>query len=191
MTHYVLPIEHLQELSQEILASSDPVVIEDRLRLIIKFYGIYNVDYGYDAPIWRGRKCSGPEGFSNLREVHYPPAAATKPGRLNDSGKPMLYVSMVQFSVLEELQAEAGDFVHYISYGLQKRHVRAAFIGEFTHVQRWGRATLQRRLVRRSTESSRAWSFRLPRLLSSLMPSWRRCCATRMPRRTTTFARVR
>lgn len=138
---FLLPIDQLQAISSAIRASADPSEIERLLAQVLKFYGVINFEFRYDRALWRGVLCDSDRGHQSIHRVTQPPPQFTKNGRLNDAGRPVLYTSISQFSVLEEIDAKAGDFVQVVPYQLQpESRLKSCLVGEITHVNRWGRA---------------------------------------------------
>jgi hypothetical protein len=142
MAQYVLPLGQLHALAREIRASSDATEIEEKLKLVLRFAHVINVDWKFDAPLWRGRRCPSSDGYASIAEVGCPPPESCGAGRLNEPGKPVLYVSKLQHSVFEELGLAEGEFVHLVGYSMQGTAVRTALLGEYTQVHRWGEASM-------------------------------------------------
>lgn len=141
MNKKVLQLDYLQNISREIFDSSNPDVIEKKLSYVLDFYTLINYEFTYDQALWRGVRCETANGFSNINRVGYPPPSYAKAGRLNETGSPVLYVSINQFSVLEEIGAKEGDFVHVVAYKFNKGcRLRCGLVGEVTQVHRWGTA---------------------------------------------------
>lgn len=141
MSKYVLPLEQLQVISRKVHTSSDPVEIESNLSLALGFYGLINYQYRYDRALWRGVLCDSAKGHANIRRVGYPPPELSRNGRLNEAGRPLLYASANQFTVLEEIGAKADDYVHMIAYAFKpNERLRTGIVGEITQVHRWGRS---------------------------------------------------
>lgn len=158
MSKYVLPLDQLQAISRKVHTSSDPAEIERSLSLALGFYGLINYQYRYDRALWRGVLCDSSDGHTNIRRVGYPPPELSRNGRLNEAGHPLLYVSVNQFTVLEEIGAKAGDYVHMTAYAFkQGEKLRAGIVGEITQVHRWGRSL-----------SSESLSQELNRILNGL-----------------------
>lgn len=141
MPKQVLPIDRLQAISHAIRNSSNAAEIEGYLALILRFAGLINFNFHYDRALWRGVLCDSPNGYPNIRRVGYPPPELTRNNRLNEAGYPLLYTSTNQFTVLEEIGAKAGDFVHVVAYAFAPAaKLRSGIFGEITQVHRWGRA---------------------------------------------------
>lgn len=148
VTEYVLPLDQLHKVARQLLATTDPAEIEEKLGLVLRFAHVINVEWKFDAPLWRGRRCSSSAGYSSILEVGAPPAHLCGPGRLNEPGKPVLYVSTTQHSVFEELGLGDGEYVHLVGYSMQGNAIRTALLGEYTQVHRWGEASLGSNLGR-------------------------------------------
>ncbi len=137
----VIEMNYLEECCKKALASSDAALVETQLKCLIKDYSLINYMLGYNFPLWRGRKCESPSGFKSLNELSYPPAKLTKTGRLNYSGKPVLYASFNKFCVFEEIGAKEGEYIHLIGYRIKKpKKIRCCVIGEVLNVHRSGHA---------------------------------------------------
>lgn len=141
MSKYVLPLDQLQAISRKVHTSSDPLEIENSLSLASSFYGLINYQFSYDRALWRGVLCESAEGHTNIRRVGYPPPEISRNGRLNEAGRPLLYASTNQFTVLEEIGAKAGDYVHITAFAIKpNENLRSGIVGEITQVHRWGSA---------------------------------------------------
>jgi|KBSMisStaDraftv2_1062788.scaffolds.fasta_scaffold69943_1 hypothetical protein len=142
MHEFALRLPTLQELCRAVAASQDPDEVATKLRHLLQFAQVLSYEIPHAGPIWRGRKCPDSRGFENIAELGAPPAAVTPANRLNDTGAPLLYVSTNKFSVLEEINAQPGDYVHLIAYSMDDRTLRSGIVGEITHVHRWGGSLL-------------------------------------------------
>lgn len=141
MPKYVLPLDQLQSISQEVWASSDEAKIEANLSTVLQFCGLINYQFHYDQALWRGVMCESPDGHKNIKRVGHPPPELTRTNRLNEAGSPLLYTSINQFTVLEEIGAKPGDYVHVVAYKFNTNaRLRCGTVGEITQVHRWGRA---------------------------------------------------
>lgn len=141
MSKQVLPLHQLQSISRAVHASTDAAEIEENLSLVLKFYGLINYQYSYDRSLWRGVKCESAIGHANILRVGYPPPELSRNGRLNEAGSHLLYTSVNQFTVLEEIGAKAGDFVHVVAYAFKpEQKLRCGIVGEVTQVHRWGKS---------------------------------------------------
>lgn len=141
MSNHVLPLEQLQVISRKVHASSDPAEIESELSLALRFYGLINYPFRYDRALWRGVLCDSANGHANIGRVGYPPPEHSRNGRLNEAGSPLLYTSVNPFTVLEEVGAKAGDYVHMVPYDFKpNERLRTGIVGEITQVHRWGRS---------------------------------------------------
>lgn len=149
MSKRVLPLDQLQRLSESIRAATDAVTIEMLLQQVLEFYGLINFNFRYDRAIWRGVMCDSERGHESIHRVTEPPPQFTRNNRLNERGHPVLYASVNQFAVLEEIGAEAGDFVHMVALPfLPEARLKCCVVGEITQVSRWGRALLSEELGR-------------------------------------------
>lgn len=141
MTIRVLELNYLQQLSRKILASTNGIEVEQLFRELLDFYSILNFSFRYTGVIWRGRKCLHSTGFAKIDEMLSPPCRLAKAGRLNESGTPILYASINQFAVLQELGASKGDFIQFLGMKIAPhKSIICAVIGERMNVHRSGRA---------------------------------------------------
>lgn len=113
-----------------------------RTPFLLEHAEVINYEAPYSSPLWRGRKCASASDFDNIAEVGCQPAASARANRLNSAGSPLLYVSATQFALFEELMIEEGEFIHVVAYSMSQRTMRAALLGEYTSVARWGRAMM-------------------------------------------------
>jgi len=139
MNFSTLHLGFLDELSSSILKSTDPVFIREKLNLILDHYQVINYEFHYSRAFWRARKCIDENGFENISELGSPPKALTREGRLNEKNDPILYTSINQYSTLDEIKAEEGDYIHIVAYEQITDHpLCCGTIGEITHMNRWG-----------------------------------------------------
>jgi hypothetical protein len=137
----VLEIEYLQRTSRSILRDLDALSVKKKLEELFRCYDPINYALGYDWPIWRARKCSSPEGYGNLSQLSHPLRHLARPGRLNNQGEPVLYVSFNKFTTFTEVAADEGDHVHIVGYKLKNgEKIRCCIVGEIFNVHRSGRA---------------------------------------------------
>lgn len=139
MKFKALSLPHLEELSTEILASTDMVFVRDKLSFLLDYYQVINYEMKYDRAFWRARKCPTETGFEHVGELGHPPSNYTAAGRLNEKNNPVLYLSANLMSTFAELGVSPGDFLHVAAFEqLPNELLRCAMIGEITHVHRWG-----------------------------------------------------
>lgn len=139
MKFTTLQLGFLDDLTTQIIESTDANFIREKLNLILDHYQIINYEFHYDRAFWRARKCPTKDGFANISDVGCPPTALTSPGRLNEAKDPVLYTSINQPSTLVEIGADEGDFIHVVAFEqIPNRAIRCGTIGEFTHIHRWG-----------------------------------------------------
>jgi hypothetical protein len=94
---------------------------------------------GRGSFFWRGRRCSSAEGWPNVLDLAYPPPEIARADRLNDTGDPILYASTRALTVLDELHAEPGDYIHLIGIRIkQGAGVHFMSIGDFFHIFKAG-----------------------------------------------------
>lgn len=139
MEFKALSLPHLEELSTEILASTDIIFVREKLSFVLDYYQVINYEMKYDRAFWRARRCSTDTGFEHIGELDHPPSKYTVAGRLNEKNAPVLYLSANLMSTFEEVGASEGDFLHVAAFEqLPNELLRCAMIGEITHVHRWG-----------------------------------------------------
>lgn len=94
---------------------------------------------GRGSFFWRGRRCPSSDGWPSAVDLVYPPAAIARTDRLNDTGDPILYASTRALTVLDELHAQPGDYIHLIGIRI-KQGVGVHFmsIGDFFHIFKAG-----------------------------------------------------
>ncbi len=152
MSSRVLPLDRLQTISRAVNDATDATEIEKNLSLVLSFHSLVNYQFRYDRALWRGVICESSCGYANIRRVGYPPPEVATNGRLNEAGNPLLYTSLNQFTVLEEIGAKPGDFVHLIAYAFRpKEMLRCGIVGEIAQVHRWGRSLSSEHLSKELT----------------------------------------
>lgn len=138
----LIKINHLHQRCKDILESNDPVYIENNFKEILEYYELINFKLsGYEHFLWRGRKCATKDGFDNIQELSYPPANITKIGRLNEKNSPIYYASLMIPTVLEEIHAADGDYIHIVGSKI-KSPIHGCIVGEFTNVHRTGKGLM-------------------------------------------------
>lgn len=139
MNFTTLPLKLLDDLSTQIIKSTDAQFIREKLNFILDHYQIINYEFYYDRAFWRARKCPTEEGFANISELGSPPLDLINPGRLNEAKDPILYISINQPSTLAEIGVDEGDYAHVVAFNqVPNCAIRCGTIGEYTHVNRWG-----------------------------------------------------
>ncbi len=137
----LLEINFLHELCTCILKSKDVSYIEKKLIFLLQFYDVLNFDLGYEHLVWRGRKWEDEIGFSNVKELSFPPNDKTKAGRLNEPLNPMFYASFMQPTALTEIGAKDGDFIQIVGSKIAKK-ILGCIVGEYENIYRTGSASL-------------------------------------------------
>jgi hypothetical protein len=114
----------LNKLSSQQLRSRIGLIIDDYPRQLrqLALSGIY-----------RARKNPPGEEFTSARELWYPPAAVTKPGRLHGAGQVRFYGASAPNTTLLELKPQTGDvftiLVARTKSGTLETLRKVAFIG--------------------------------------------------------------
>lgn len=145
MTKKLLTMAELFCLSQKIKNENRKEELVSLFAYLTNFYSLFNFNFTYSSMIWRGRKCESSRGWRSLQEVEAPPPALVRAGRLNDTHQPILYTSINQFAVLDELEAEEGDYIHMISYKIaQDKALKLGIVGEIMQVHRWGESNISK-----------------------------------------------
>lgn len=136
------PIDHLQEAAKSIKSDSNPTSIEDKLRRFIQHYDILNYEIKSEV-LWRARKAPSRNGYSNKKDIYYPPPQLTEHGRLNEANHPILYLSFNQFTTLTEVNAKKGENIHIVGYSLKHNQtIRALILGEYFYAHKGGQGNL-------------------------------------------------
>jgi len=98
-----------------------------------------SMSLGRGSVFWRARRC-GPGGFNEESSLSYPPAPLAKPGRLNNNGESVLYLSTRRETALAEVGAVAGDLIHLGGFRVKRdSSVRVASVGEWHVVHKLGK----------------------------------------------------
>lgn len=143
MAKKVLNINYLHELCEQIKTETDSGEIYDKFSFLLGFYDVVNYNFSYSGIIWRGRICDSELGYENIKEVGFPPKELTPVNRLNEQFDPLLYSSINQYAILDEIGADEGSYVHMVGYStIQEKPLRLGFVGEMAHTHRWGNARL-------------------------------------------------
>ena len=117
-------------------ASEDQVT--DALRALLVAYPLLEFAVGRGNTFWRGRRCNS-GGHDNASRLSYPPPPIAKVGRLNDAGSPCLYAATKRETVLAELEAAEGDYIHLIAFRiLPNETIRGFTLGDLFHVHKTG-----------------------------------------------------
>lgn len=141
MSKKVLEINCLHQLCEQIKSEVVPSKIHDQFSNLLEFYDIINYGFSYSREIWRGRLCENELGYSNINEIGCPPKSLTQANRLNEAHDPLLYSSINQYAVLDEIGADEGSYVHMLAYSTIKGNpLRVGIVGEMAHTHRWGNA---------------------------------------------------
>lgn len=134
------------EKAEGIVRAYRTALLESRREALLdEFFNVYktiNFEFEYDAPLWRSRKADNSDGYSHHRDLHLPPPPIASANRLNDSGNPVLYLSLNQFSTFAEVRAKPGGHIHIAAYVIKSsQKIRCAVVGEVYNVYRSARAT--------------------------------------------------
>ncbi|MGY4108289.1 hypothetical protein [Aeromonas encheleia] len=141
MSKKVLEINYLHRLCEQIKAETEPDKIYGQFSHLLEYYDIINYNFSYSSVIWRGRLCENELGYSNINEVGYPPKEFTPANRLNEPHEPLLYSSINQYAILDEIGADEGSYVHMLAYSTREGEpLRIGIVGEVAHTHRWGSA---------------------------------------------------
>jgi hypothetical protein len=115
------------------------VEIQNSFLALLDQQPLLNLNFGRGSIFWRGRKSVSADGYSNISELFYPKVNFAKIGRLNEQGEPMLYLASRKFTVLTEINAQPGDYVHIIGYRIRRNQAtKIGLIGDLFHVYRTG-----------------------------------------------------
>ncbi|MEM5504982.1 RES domain-containing protein [Shewanella frigidimarina] len=138
--HDLLEITALKNFCDNLRELNDPVIIKKNIEFLLHYYSVINFKLtpSSDKLLFRSRKAN-PSGFNNISELNSPPSDLTQAGRLNESKKPILYLSQNISSTFDEIRIEVGDYVQVAAYRPKMDigpHV--AIIGDIKEVFRWG-----------------------------------------------------
>ena len=89
--------------------------VREQLTLLVANYKGLGIGRSSEQVWYRARKCGDESGFSNLRQMIYPPADKVGFGRANLPGVPVLYASRNEMTALDEIGAEVGDHIQIIA----------------------------------------------------------------------------
>lgn len=140
--HKLLEISYLRSFCDDLRQQRDPQIIRGKLDFLLEFYSVINFHLkpSPDKLLFRSRK-SDSSGYRNISELGSPPPELTKAGRLNESKRPVLYLSQNILSTFDEIRVTEGDYVQVAAY----RHKdflgpHIAIIGDIKEVFRWGKS---------------------------------------------------
>jgi hypothetical protein len=69
---------------------------------------------GRGSIFWRARPCEK-EGYSNLKDMTYPPSSKATVGRLSEEKQPRFYASARKHTALaEQLECQRGPYFHIV-----------------------------------------------------------------------------
>jgi hypothetical protein len=113
--HDLLEITALKNFCDNLRELNDPVIIKKNIEFLLHYYSVINfkLTSSSDKLLFRSRKAN-PSGFNNISELNSPPSDLTQAGRLNESKKPILYLSQNISSTFDEIRIEGGDYVQWI-----------------------------------------------------------------------------
>jgi hypothetical protein len=118
-------------------AESDDI-LTNALRSLFAEYPLLEFDLARSSVFWRGQRCDSC-GYTNVSRLSYPPAAIARQGRLNDEGAPCLYAAQKVATVLAELEAQPGEYIHVIGFKIRPSEtIRVFTIGDLFHVHKTG-----------------------------------------------------
>ena len=108
-------------------------------RLLDAEYPVYRIGLGRGSMFWRARPC-GPEGYSNVREVTYPPAHCAALNRLSAENEPRFYAAARRdTTLLEQRTCERGEHFHLLGTWVKNGHqIRVLVLGELHHIYKLG-----------------------------------------------------
>ncbi|MDN2481117.1 RES family NAD+ phosphorylase [Vibrio agarivorans] len=127
---YILELEYIHELAKLVLQSSCPEEVKRGLSQIVKFYDTTNFQLSFSMPYFRARKCTSSTGYASTSDIYIPPPKYTDAGRLNEAGKPVLYLCLSMATALSEIKATDGDYVQIGLYEPKDKKLRLGLIGE-------------------------------------------------------------
>lgn len=121
-----------------VLAASTAKKARNALNDILRGFPEISIGFGRGKVYWRAQK-SDANGFDPSSRMWCPPSHLARTGRLNDEGRPTLYLASQIETALCEVEAREGDYVHLVGFRvLSDQELRIAAIGELMHVQKLG-----------------------------------------------------
>lgn len=126
----ILHIDHMHKISKSIKFSKSEEFIEANLRFLLRFYDLINFELKYERAYLRARKSENGKPFPSTADIYYPPPNITGVGRLNEKGKPSLYLSMTIDTALIEIGAKDGDIVQISGFIPKDKPITLGLIGE-------------------------------------------------------------
>lgn len=121
-----------------VLAANTVKTARNALNDVLRGFPEVSIGFGRSKVYWRAQK-SDPNGFVNSSRMWCPPPELAKTGRLNDEGRPTLYLASQIETALCEVDAKEGDYVHLVGFRvLSDQELRIAAIGELMHVRSVG-----------------------------------------------------
>lgn len=135
---WVLDLDYMHNLAINIKASRSEKFIQDGIHYALQFYDIVNFDFNYERSFIRARVTESGQGFSSTSEIYYPPRDLTRVGRINEEGKPFLYLSLTTDIALAEIGAKEGDVVQVSAFKPKDKPVHVGIIGEKYKASRGG-----------------------------------------------------
>lgn len=133
-----IPLDKCSEIHDELASIVNTKEIDKRIGELLAGFPIFSFGFGRGRIFWRARRAEGRE-FGQLKELWHRPPETTGMGRLNDPGKPCLYLSSHIETALAEIQANDGELIHVAGYRVvSDKEMRVAAIGELAHVHKKG-----------------------------------------------------
>lgn len=132
-------LDTCEQLVESIEASTSVDEQAHAIDQLVAAHQTINMRLGRGSVLWRARRC-GPDGFNDESSLSYPPASLAKPGRLNNGGESVLYLSTRRETALAEVGAAAGDLIHLGGFRVKPDSaVRVASVGEWHVVHKLGK----------------------------------------------------
>ena len=134
----MMTLSQCDKLFDVIRFATSEDILTGALRALFAEYVLLEFEVERGNVLWRGRRCDA-HGYANGSGLSYPPAAITSAGRLNDAGAPCLYSAEKTETVLAELEAQEGEYIHVIGFKLRPGEtVRVFTLGDLFHVHKTG-----------------------------------------------------
>lgn len=133
-----MTLDECDSLFSTIRSGSSDAAIRGAIRALFSAYPILSFSLERGSIYWRGRYANA-AGFKRGEDLGAPPPHLTRINRLNEHGQPRLYVATQIETVLAELNAQPGDYIHLAGFRmLTDAEVRFATFGDYFHVHKRG-----------------------------------------------------
>jgi len=135
-----MTLDECDTLFAEIRTTTTPTVLAEQFaRLLDAEYPVYRLGLSRGHMYWRARP-SGPEGYSNVGDVTYPPVTSAALNRLSAQNEPRFYAaSRRETALLEQAHGAPGEYFHLLGTWVKAGHqIRVLVLGELHYVYKLG-----------------------------------------------------